>query len=77
MEVVQGATTFYWDREDSGKMRDARASADEEKFSHEKDDPDRTSVTNLCVDSERLRSATSPRLRPPGRGRERQKAPDF
>jgi len=29
-------------------------SVDEQKFSHEKDDPDRISVTNLCVNSERL-----------------------
>jgi hypothetical protein len=52
-------------------------SPDEQKFSHEKDDLARTSVTNLCGDSEQLRFATGPRLRPPRRRKERQKDSDF
>jgi hypothetical protein len=60
-----------------GNLSNTATSADEQKSSHEKDDRDGISVTNLCVDSERLRSATEPRLRPPGRGKERQKVSDF
>jgi len=52
-------------------------SVDEQKFSHEKDDPDRISATNLCVNSERLWSATGCRLHPPRRGKECQKISDF
>jgi len=35
-------------------LSNTATSADEQKFSHEKDGPDRISVTNLCVNSERL-----------------------
>jgi len=70
-------TTFSWDREDSGTARDTQVSADEQEFSHEKDDPDRISATNLCADSERLCSATGTPLRPPRSGKECRKDSDF
>jgi hypothetical protein len=35
-------------------LSNTATSADEQKFSHEKDDPAWTSVTNQCVDSEGL-----------------------
>jgi len=58
-------------------LSNTATSADEQKFSHEKDDPDRISVMNLCVNSERLCSATGPRLHPPRRRKERQKDSDY
>jgi hypothetical protein len=58
-------------------LSNTATSVDEQKFSHEKDDPDRISATNLCVNSERLWSAIGPRLRPPRRGKECQKISDF
>lgn len=58
-------------------LSNTATSRDEQKFSHEKDDRYRISATNLCVNREGLWSATSPRLRPPGRRKECQKDSDF
>jgi len=58
-------------------LSNTATSVDEQKFSHEKDDQGRISVTNLCVNSERLWSATGPRLHSPRRRKARQKTSDF